>query len=52
MKKRYYYAAEMKRAHLPETEWDIFQNGRECTATVYTRGVKTGNMTKRDRDLE
>ena len=52
MKKRYYYAAEMKRPHLPETEWNVFQTGRERTATVYTRGVKTGNVSERDRDLE
>ena len=52
MKKRYYYAAEMKRAHLPETEWDVFQNGRERTTTVYMRGVKMGNVSERDRDLE
>ena len=52
MKKRYYYAAEVKRAHLPETEWDVFQNGRERTTTVYMQGVKMGNVSERDRDLE
>ena len=44
MKKPYYYAAETKRAHLPETEWNVFQNGRERTATVYTWSVKMGNV--------
>ena len=44
MKKPYYYVVETKRPHLPETEWNVFQNGRERTATVYTWSVKMGNM--------